>query len=73
MGFAITTNGALDPAKIFQAVHDSRYVYVEYQNGERELYDLEFDPHQLTNVIQNPAYSSVIPGLQAQLSVLRNQ
>lgn len=23
--------------------------YVEYENGERELYDLETDPHQLEN------------------------
>ena len=60
-------------SKIFQAVHDSRYVYVEYQNGEREFYDLQLDPLQLTNVVNDPAYSSTVSALQAQLTVLRNQ
>jgi N-acetylglucosamine-6-sulfatase len=28
-----------------------RYVYVDYGDGERELYDLHADPHQLTNLL----------------------
>lgn len=32
---------------IAQGVRTNRYTYVEYNNGERELYDLQEDPHQI--------------------------
>lgn len=32
---------------IAHGVRTNRYTYVEYANGERELYDLEEDPHQI--------------------------
>jgi N-acetylglucosamine-6-sulfatase len=37
--------------------------YVEYDTGERELYELQADPHQLENV-----YSSADPALKTRLS-----
>jgi arylsulfatase A-like enzyme/chitodextrinase len=57
----------------FQAVRTSQYVYSELSSGERELYDLQVDPYELTNVYNDPAYAFVIPGLQAQLASLRSQ
>ena len=57
----------------FQAVRTSRYVYSELFTGERELYDLQNDPYELNNVYSDPAYTSIIPGLQAQLAVLKAQ
>jgi N-acetylglucosamine-6-sulfatase len=33
----------------YDAVRTSRYNYVEYQTGEKEIYDLDTDPTELTN------------------------
>jgi hypothetical protein len=57
----------------FQAVRTASYVYSELSSGERELYDLQADPYELNNVYSDPAYASIIPGLQAQLATLKNQ
>jgi N-acetylglucosamine-6-sulfatase len=54
--------GVNQPA--FDALRTYRYVYVQYANGERELYDLERDPYQLTSLHNDPAYA----GIQAELS-----
>ncbi len=35
-------------------VTDGRMKYVEYDNGERELYDLKADPYELTNLLHEP-------------------
>jgi N-acetylglucosamine-6-sulfatase len=36
----------------YDAVRTSRYNYVEYQTGEKEIYDLDADPTELTNNLQ---------------------
>jgi N-acetylglucosamine-6-sulfatase len=41
--------GPYNPPK-WWAVRTADRVYVEYETGERELYDLEADPHQLHNI-----------------------
>jgi N-acetylglucosamine-6-sulfatase len=55
--------GVNQPA--FDAIRTYRYVFVQHTNGERELYDLERDPHQLTSLHADPAYA----GVQAELSL----
>jgi arylsulfatase A-like enzyme len=35
----------------YQAVRSSRYLFVRYQSGEREFYDLASDPAQLRNIV----------------------
>jgi N-acetylglucosamine-6-sulfatase len=55
--------GVNQPA--FHALRTYRYVYVQHANGERELYDLERDPYQLTSLHADPAYA----GVQAELSL----
>jgi arylsulfatase A-like enzyme len=40
----------------YVAVHTRRYLYVEYERGWRELYDLRRDPWELRNVASAPAY-----------------
>src|SRR5215207_955965 len=53
-----------------EAIRTQRYLYVEYDTGERELYDLKEDPYQLRN-----AYEGADPGLlrrlQERLGALR--
>lgn len=56
-------------------VRTSQYVYSEWDTGvsalpERELYDTDVDPYQLTNVASDPAYASVVADLSAQLDDL---
>ena len=55
------------------AVRTGQYIYVEYVNGDRELYDLVADPFQMLNVYTDPNYQAVIPGLQALLRILESQ
>jgi N-acetylglucosamine-6-sulfatase len=46
----------------YRAVRTQRYLYVEYENGEHELYDLVKDPYELQNI-----YDSAAPDLIAEL------
>ncbi|MES1247355.1 MAG: sulfatase [Actinomycetota bacterium] len=43
----------------YVAVHTDRYLYIEYRNGWRELYDLRHDPWELDNVADAKSYASV--------------
>jgi N-acetylglucosamine-6-sulfatase len=54
----------------FDALRTYRYVFVQYVNGERELYDLERDPHQLSSVHGDPAYAGVQAELAGRLAAL---
>ncbi len=54
-----------------QGVRTSRYLYNEYINGDRELYDLQLDPFELTNVVNDPAYAATVATLQATLATLK--
>lgn len=52
----------------FKAVRDARWLYVEHATGDRELYDLQTDPHQLRS---RPG-GTVQQDLARRLSRLRN-
>jgi arylsulfatase A-like enzyme len=54
----------------YEGVHTQRYVYVEYANGWRELYDLQTDPEQLNNLAGIAAYSELQAKLTARLKEL---
>jgi N-acetylglucosamine-6-sulfatase len=60
--------GVNQPA--FDAIRTYRYVYVQHANGERELYDLQRDPHQLTSLHNDPAYADVQAELALRLGLL---
>jgi N-acetylglucosamine-6-sulfatase len=49
--FTGLTPEELDQAATFNGIRTRDMLYVEYGSGERELYDLLADPHQLDNVI----------------------
>ncbi len=44
--------------------------WIEYETGERELYDLRRDPWELTNLSQDPAYRSQRESLEGRLQEL---
>ncbi len=51
----------------YLAVHTRRYLYVEYRNGWRELYDLRRDPWELDNVAGSPRYRGIRRSLHTLL------
>jgi N-acetylglucosamine-6-sulfatase len=53
----------------FQAIRTRYHLYVEYVTGERELYDLRKDPHQVENIITTADPAS-IDRLSARLADL---
>jgi arylsulfatase A-like enzyme len=48
------------PRGIYTAIHTKRYVYVETIEEKSEFYDLQTDPYQLENLIDDPAYQDLI-------------
>lgn len=55
----------------YAAIHTPRYVYVEHNTGERELYDLVTDPYELASAHDNPAYAQIRSDLARRLLTLR--
>ena len=49
------------------AIRTERYMYAEYNTGEKELYDLQNDPFELQSRHDSPAYASVQAQLAARL------
>jgi arylsulfatase A-like enzyme len=54
----------------YLALHTSRYIYIVYDNDRHELYDLERDPYQLTNIINDPDQQALRDRLRARLRLL---
>jgi arylsulfatase A-like enzyme len=50
-----------------KAIRTERYLYAEYNTGERELYDLQNDPFELQSLQDDPAYASVESALADRL------
>lgn len=55
----------------YAALRTGRFLYVEYGDGDRELYDASLDPYQLENVAAEPRYASEGSALAALLQRLR--
>jgi arylsulfatase A-like enzyme len=55
----------------YRAVRNESHKYVEYVNGERELYDLEDDPYELDNLYKS-ADPSLVEDLKAKLKGLES-
>jgi N-acetylglucosamine-6-sulfatase len=52
-------------------VRTDTFAYIELATGERELYELATDPHQLTNIAADSRYAGVIARLSAALEGFR--
>ena len=59
------------PYQVFHGIRAARYQYVEYGNGDRELYDLANDPHQLRNLAAEPANEELVADLRERLEALK--
>ncbi len=59
----------------YAALRTGRYVYVDYFESSppmRELYDLDLDPFQVSNVEASPDYADVVVDLQQRLAAMRD-
>jgi arylsulfatase A-like enzyme len=65
----LETDERLDPATAI-AIRTRRWTYVAYDDGERELYDLVTDPHQLENLAMK-ADEELIKRLSTRLTRLK--
>jgi arylsulfatase A-like enzyme len=54
----------------YEAIRTGTHKYVEYQTGDRELYDLEADPYEMDNLYET-ADASLLQDLKAKLDALR--
>ena len=55
----------------YSAIRTPRYLYSEYANGDRELYDLERDPFELESRHTTSSYSTIQAELARRLAQLR--
>lgn len=51
----------------FVALRTTNHMYIEYDNGDIELYDLAADPYQLDNLAGDPAVAELQAALAARL------
>ena len=54
----------------FQAIRTRRWLYVDYRNGWRELYDLRHDPYELQNRASDPGLDGLRRALARRLDTL---
>jgi len=69
------TINAAQPLTAYFGVRDVAhgYTWVEHETGERELYDLNVDPHQLQSLHDHPDYALLRTVLSARTAEFRNQ
>ena len=59
----------------YKAVRNERFKlihWLQHQDAD-ELYDLERDPHEMTNLIDDPAYARTLAELRATLARLAGE
>lgn len=57
-----------------EGVYDGRHKLMNFYDLEEwELYDLETDPREMKNQIENPEYAETVARLKSELSNLREQ
>ncbi len=62
--------GKSDRTPNWHGLRNTRYVYIEYSTGEKELYDLKLDPAELNN-ISGSASEVLLASLHERLTALR--
>ncbi len=57
-----------------QAVRTGRYKYIEYpDSSDNQLFDLQTDPREMSNLMGTPQGDKLLPGLKAKLDKLRKE
>jgi N-acetylglucosamine-6-sulfatase len=55
------------PPKDYEGIRLGPYKYIEWPDGEKELYDITKDPYELHNIVRDPNYFPIRAFLHAQL------
>ncbi len=55
----------------WEAIHSGKYKYIETEGNRSEFYDLEKDPYELENQIDNPDYAEIIAKMKISLDERR--
>jgi N-acetylglucosamine-6-sulfatase len=61
-----------DKFRAYGAIRTETHKYVEYDNGEEELYDLQNDPYELESLHETADTSLLLEDLKARLEELRD-
>jgi len=61
------------PGTDWRGIRTKRWVYARHYAGDWVLYDLENDPYELRNLINDADYATVKADLQQQLTALRTE
>ena len=56
---------SFDPGNV--SLRSNRWRYIQYQDGTQELYDLNKDPNEWTDLSGDPQHQSVIEGFQSKI------
>lgn len=57
--------------RTWAGIRGNRFKYVEHSTGEKELYDLVADPHEISNKAGNPGWATIEQRMASRLAVLR--
>jgi N-acetylglucosamine-6-sulfatase len=60
------------PPKDYEGIRLGPYKYIEWPDGEKELYDITKDPYELNNMVKIPNFFPIRAFLHAQLVRLEN-
>jgi arylsulfatase A-like enzyme len=56
----------------YQGILTTNYKFINYLDGQTELYDFKNDPHELYNQARNPNYQKLISELKSALNIYKN-
>ena len=60
------------PPKNYYGIRLGPYKYIEWPDGEKELYDITNDPYELNNIVRDPDYSPIRTFLHTELERLED-
>jgi N-acetylglucosamine-6-sulfatase len=61
------TASIIAPPKDYEGIRLGPYKYIEWPDGEKELYDINKDPNELNNIVRVPNYFPIRAFMHAQL------
>jgi N-acetylglucosamine-6-sulfatase len=64
------TASEVAPPKNYYGIRLGPYKYIEWPDGEKELYDINKDPYELNNIVRNPNYYPIRAFLHKELERL---